>query len=184
MIFFKHYYNYLAVAGFIFVIIIAHLFSPDDYNWTKHTISHLGCQGYNGKCIMQFGFIAFGFIMAAGIFLNGISWKTAPVLIYALCVGLTGIFCAEPFFTYHEYSGTEAEIHSFFAQTAGMSFCLGILVQLLYARSQNQKWLHLFFFILIIGLSASFGIFVFYQGAIQRLLYLSSFIWLVRCYES
>ncbi len=183
MEFFKSNYNTISTLIFVFVIFISHIFSTNDYQWTKNTISDLGSQGYDRKLIMQIGFLAFGLILSAGILANGLTWRTTPILIYGLCVGLTGIFCTKPFFNLDNYSATQATIHSALAQIAGASFTIGILVQLLYTTDKGGKLIHFAFFILVIGISVSFGLVKNYQGIVQRLLYLTSFIWLVKFYK-
>jgi hypothetical protein len=183
MEFLKINYNIISTALFVFAIVVAHLFSTNNYDWTKNTISDLGSQGYDRKFIMQFGFLAFGLILSAGILSNGLTWRTSPILIYGLCVGLTGIFCTKPFFPLDNYSVSETTIHSALAQIAGATFTLGILLQLFYSDDNSEKWMHFVFFIFVVGLSASFGLVKNYQGIAQRLLYLTSFIWLVKFYK-
>ncbi len=179
----KSNYNIISTTFFVFAIAVAHIFSTNNYDWTKNTISDLGSQGYDRKLIMQFGFLAFGLTLSAGILTNGLTWRTTPILIYGLCVGLTGIFCTKPFFSIDKYSVLQSTIHSALAQIAGATFTLGILVQLLYTTDKSEKWIHFTFFILVVGLSVSFGLVKNYQGIAQRLLYLTSFIWLIKFYK-
>ncbi len=183
MDFLKNNYNIISTAIFLLAIVVAHIFSTNNYDWTKNTISDLGSQGYDRKIIMQFGFLAFGLTLSAGILINGLTWRTTPILIYGLCVGLTGVFCTKPFFNLDNYSASQAIIHSALAQIAGATFTLGILVQLFYSADKSEKWIHFMFFILVVGLSASFGLVKNYQGITQRLLYLTSFIWLIKFYK-
>ncbi len=183
MDYFKSNYNIISVALFVLAIMLAQLFSTHNYDWTKNTISDLGSQGYSRKIIMQTGFLAFGLILSLGIVLNSMSLRTTPVLIYALCVGLTGVFCTKPFFDYHNYSTLEVTIHATLAQTAGAAFSIGILVQLFYTDNKTEKWIHLIFFILVMVFSASFGLLKNYQGITQRLLYVTSFIWLIKFFK-
>jgi hypothetical membrane protein len=183
MDYFKNNYNNISTLLFVLVIVVAHIFSGNNYNWTKNTISDLGSQGYDRKLIMQFGFLAFGLTLSAGIIVNGLNWRTTPILIYGFCVGLTGVFCTKPFFNLDNYSASQATIHSALAQIAGATFTLGILVQLFYSADKSEKWIHLVFFILVLGFSASFGLLKNYQGIAQRLLYLTSFIWLIKFYK-
>jgi hypothetical membrane protein len=133
MDFLKSNYNIISTALFVLAIVVAHIFSTNNYDWTKNTISDLGSQGYDRKLIMQFGFLAFGLTLSAGILANGLTWRTTPILIYGLCVGLTGIFCTKPFFNLDNYSVSQATIHSALAQIAGATFTFGILLQLFYS---------------------------------------------------
>lgn len=183
MEFLKSNYNTISTILFVLAIVFAHIFSANGYEWTKNTISDLGAQGYDRKLIMQVGFISFGFTLTVGIIINGLTWQTIPILIYGLCVGLTGIFCTKPFFNIGSYSELQSSIHSILAQIAGFAFTLGILVQLFYLTEQNEKWIHITFFILVVGFSVSFGLLKNYQGIAQRLLYLTSFIWLIKFYK-
>jgi len=179
----KTNYNIISTILFVVFIIIAHIFSTDNYDWTKNTISDLGAQGYDRKLIMQIGFLVFGLTFAIGIFLNGLSWRTSPILVYGLCVALTGIFCTKPFFDTNTYSTTQSTLHSTFAQIAGVTFSIGVLTQVFFSSDNNSKLIHVTFFVLIIGLSATFGLLKNYQGITQRLLYLTSFIWLIKYYK-
>jgi hypothetical membrane protein len=179
----KSNYNVISTALFIVFIIVAHVFSADNYDWTKNTISDLGAQGYERKLIMQIGFLAFGLSLIIGLILKGLSWQTAPILIYALSVALTGIFCTKPFTNIAIYSTTQSTLHSTFAQIAGISFSLGILTQIFFTPDNKTKYIHIAFFILVIGFSILFGLLKNYQGIAQRLLYLASFIWLIKYFK-
>ena len=179
----KSNYNIISPLLFVVFILVAHVFSTDNYDWTKNTISDLGAQGYEKKLIMQIGFLAFGLTLSIGLFLNGLTWRTTPILIYGLCVALTGIFCTKPFVDLDTYSTTQSTLHSTFAQIAGVTFSVGILTQIFFTTDNNLKYIHISFFILVIGLSATFGLLKNYQGIAQRLLYLTSFIWLVKYYK-
>ena len=179
----KSNYHIISITLFVVFIIVAHIFSTDNYDWIKNTISDLGAQCYDRKLIMQIGFLAFGLTLAIGIFLNGLSWRTSPILVYGLCVALTGIFCTKPFVNLDTYSTTQSTLHSIFAQIAGVTFSIGVFTQIFFTSDNNSKPIHVTFFVLVIGLSATFGFLKNYQGIAQRLLYLTSFIWLIKYYK-
>lgn len=141
----KSNYNVIATIFFVLFIIFAHLFATNHYDFTKNTISDLGAQGYSRKIIMQTGFLTFGLLLCTGIILNGLNWRTTPLLIYGLCVALTGIFCTKPFFQHDTYSTAQTTLHSLFAQVAGISFSIGILMQIFFLADKNLKLIHLFF---------------------------------------
>ncbi|MEY3445205.1 MAG: hypothetical protein RLZZ519_3486 [Bacteroidota bacterium] len=183
MDFFKRHHHILATTIFVLSIVVAHIFSTDGYDWTQNTISELGAQGYRRKLILQVGFLAFGITLTLGILINGLSWRATPILIYGLCVALTGVFCTKPFIEIASYSGAESTIHSALAQVAGFAFSMGILTQLFFTPETNLKWIHLAFFVLVIGLSATFGLLDHSQGIVQRLLYAASFVWLIGYYK-
>lgn len=181
--FFKNSYNIISTLFFVFAIILAHLFATNNYDWTKNTISDLGSQGYERKIIMQLGFLAFGLIISIGILLNGLTWRQTPIFIYGLSVGMTGIFCTKPFFHLETYSTFQSQIHSVLAQIAGITFSISMLVQAFYSTDKIDKLIHFIFFILVIVFSIMFGLLKNYQGIAQRLLYLTSFIWLIKFYR-
>lgn len=176
-------YNSISTLIFVFFIIVAHILATNNYDFSKNTISDLGAQAYARKGIMQIGFLTFGLTLSVGIMLNGFSVRTLPILIYALCVVMTGVFCTKPFFTYPTFSETQSTLHSVFAQVAGIAFSIGILTQVFYETEKPVKTVHFIFFLLVIGLSASFGLVTNYQGIAQRLLYLVSFIWLIKFFK-
>jgi hypothetical membrane protein len=173
----------LAIALFVLVVIVAHVVATHQYDWMKNTISDLGAQGYQRKLIMQTGFILFGAMMVAGVVLNGLSWRTAPILIYAVCVGLTGVFCTKPFFQATGYSVAQATAHSVLAQIAGIAFTTSIVVQFFLATTNNQRFIHLFFLVMVVAFSMLFALLPAVQGVSQRLLYLVSFVWLIRFFR-
>jgi hypothetical membrane protein len=183
MEFFKSNYNIVSTLVFVVFIILAQIFAINNYDWTRNTISDLGAQGYSRSLIMRCGFLAFGLALSCGILINGISWRTAPIVIYALCVALTGIFCTKPFVGHISHSVMHAALHSWFAQIAGIAFSIGIFIQLFFTPDIRMKYIHFIFFVLVIGVSITFGLVKTQQGIIQRFLYLLSFIWLVKFYK-
>ncbi|MBK8089107.1 MAG: DUF998 domain-containing protein [Chitinophagaceae bacterium] len=178
-------YNSLAAIIFALLIIAAHLVAPATYDMVKNTISDLGSQGYEYKAIMQTGFILFGVILMMGISLNEISLRTMPLLIYALLVALSGIFCARPILNEEALISSEMQsiLHPIFAQAAGVAFSIGILLQIFYAESKKRKTIHFLFLIAVIGLSIAFGLNHEFPGIIQRVLYLVSLLWLAVFYK-
>jgi hypothetical membrane protein len=179
----KSNYNIISTTFFVLFILVAHILSAHNYDWTKNTISDLGAQGYDRKLIMQIGFLAFGLTLTIGLLLNGLTWRTSPILIYGLCVAMTGVFCTKPFTDVAIYSTKQSTLHSTFAQIAGITFSVGILIQIFFTSDNKTKYIHFVFFILVIGFSALFGLLKNYQGIAQRLLYLVSFIWLIKYYK-
>lgn len=185
MDFLKSQYNIISIILFVLCIVIAHLVATNNYDFSKNTISDLGAQGYDRKLIVQTGFLLFGLTITAGVIANGLSLRTSPILIYGFCVALTGVFCTKPFFdiSHINYSETQSNLHSLFAQIAGLSFSIGILAQLFNETDRTGKIIHLVFFVLIIGLSATFKLLENYQGIAQRFLYLISFLWFINFYK-
>jgi hypothetical membrane protein len=178
---------YISIIYFVAIIIIAHFFIPAEYNWTENTISDLGAQNYNNADIMRIGFIGFGILINLGILLNIFYYKKFKfpdilIMIYGISILLTGFFSTAPFDGSINYSLTHDRLHSIFAQIAGIAFSFAIIGYLIIAQS-SKKYFHLIFFVLVIGISALFGlsangIIPIDKGIIQRFLYFVSFIWI------
>lgn len=176
-----------AVGVFILFIILAHLFVPASYIWTRNTISELASQGYKTKWLMQIGFMAFGLLFGLSMIMvlirqSGIWYRELPFMIYAGAVFLSGIFCAKPFIGGIEFSVQQANIHSVFAQIAGVAFSIGILIHGIVNPNLWGKVFHFDYFIFVIAFSLLFGVIPSHAGIMQRILYLGSFSWIIITY--
>lgn len=176
---FKSRFVLVAVVLFVVFILVAHENAPQQYQWKQNTISDLGAQYTKNNAIMRVGFVLFGFIVSLGIIINGLKWRTVCLLVYAISVALTGFFSTKPYYGNATYSILEHELHGVFAQIAGITFSLQIMIEILLSTLVKMKLLHTIFLILVIVTSLSFGLFDTYTGIIQRILYLISFLWLL-----
>jgi hypothetical protein len=175
---------YVAVIYFVIFIIVSQTLTPSEYNWKVNTISELAAQGYKNKKVMQAGFIGFGVILPILLFYNlyfrGVTIiRIAPIAIYALSVGLSGIFCTSPFVNNMEHSKTEARIHSLLAQVAGFSFVAGISICMIVEQVMWVKVLHAVTVVFVMFCSIMFAKAPQHKGIYQRVMYLGSFIWLI-----
>lgn len=178
-----------AVIWFIAFILLSHAYAPEGYNWRTNTISDLGSQGLPRQWIMQAGFIGFGLLLTIGfgakfIRAGSIGWVDVPVLLYGLCVLVTGFYSAAPILPGMPTSQIDANIHSVFATLAGLLFTLGIALRIFTATNLQDRWVHVTFLVLVTACSAAFGLAEnnmapIAQGVAQRALYLVSFVWLV-----
>lgn len=181
-------YNWTSVGLFVGIIIIAHFFTTNPYDWKNNTVSELAAQNYQYRWIMKIGFILFGGILAAGITNkiisgNGKLITELPILIYGLAILVSGLYSTKPIVSGVEYSELESQIHSYSAQIAGMAFSIGLLIHGITETNLNLKIIHFVTFIFVIGLSALFGIMNSNVGVIQRIMYLGSFVWLTIFYN-
>lgn len=178
----------IAILYFTAVIILAHFFTPPEYNWMRNTVSDLSAQGVKNQWIMQAGFIGFGILLNLGFIqkwsaAGKLTYSDMLIMLYGASVLLSGIFSTSPYLENVPYSIQQSNLHSLFAQVAGISFSIAIFMRLVTAPPHAEKWLHLVFFILVIGTSLLFGlsengILPIARGIIQRSLYLVSFLWL------
>lgn len=184
----KNHLN-IPVAFLTIVIILAHFFPPVGYQWTDNTISELASQGHDNAWIMQSGFIGFGILITLSLMT---SWQqytqftigNAFIIIYGIAILLSGIFSTAPIDSTLTYSTNEAKLHSLFATIAGINISIAIAWRIFSSRQPLDKILHFGFLIMITGLSFAFGLaengtLLFGKGIIQRLLYLTGFIWLI-----
>lgn len=183
MNFYKQHYPLLSTALFVIIILVAHVIARDGYRWTQHTISHLASQEYANAWLMRLGFVLFGAMLLIGVFSNQWSVRTLPIAIYAFAILMSGIFCAEPFGQAVAYNVHEARWHSIFAQLAGVAFSIGILLQIWFADTNQAKLIHGLFFVVVILISALFGLLNTHVGIVQRILYMVSLVWLSFYFE-
>lgn len=137
---------------------------------------------------MQAGFIGFGILLNIGMVTKFIEFKRINIpdiliMLYGLAILVTGIFCERPIDSTIAYSLPEAKIHSLFAMIAGICLSVGILCYLFTTNSVTEKYFHLVFLILVMGLSFAFllaenGTITIGKGLVQRGLYLTSLTWL------
>jgi hypothetical membrane protein len=187
-------YNLIAVMYLVVAILIAHLFVSQPYVWSENTISQLGAQGYPYSWIMRAGFIGFGTLVILGAAQRikksrSLWYRELPLTIYGLGILLSGFFSAEPFRQGVAFSQTEADVHSAVATAAGIGMTIAILLYGLTDKPMFKKFIHGTAFVLVVALSAIFGMLsgeagitgagIGGAGIAQRLLYVAGFAWLI-----
>lgn len=177
-------YYIAAVAFIVVVILVAHAAAPPSYSWREHEISQLGAQGYEQAWIMRGGFIGFGALVVAGALQRASArrslWvREAPLALYGLGILLAGFFSAKPFVAGVDYSEMEAGVHSIVATAAGVGISVGVLAYMLSDSPPRRRIVHLAALVLIVGLSALFGMLAGGTGIAQRCLYIVGFAWLI-----
>lgn len=181
--------NVIATTFIIIIIGIAQFIAPPPYDWTQNTVSELAAQGYENKWLMQIGFIGFGLMLSITA-LSNLRWhifaflREIPLSVYALGIGLSGIFCTAPFRDGVLYSSAEAELHSNFATLAGAAFSVTLTAHMFTDPSMRRKWLHLIALVCTVTIAVTFGMSDQHIGIIQRLLYLVGFTWIIFVYNS
>ncbi|NJO82257.1 MAG: DUF998 domain-containing protein [Blastochloris sp.] len=178
-----------SVIYIMLVIVVAHLLTPDAYDWTQNTISDLGAQTYDNAWVMRLGFIGFGILLNTGIVLKGLQARRIRIadgllMLYGASVLLTGIFSVKPFVDGILYSETQDMLHTAFAQLAGIAFSLSIVTHILSARTTRMRGIHISVFLLVVVISMMVALtdgslVEFPTGIAQRILWLISFTWLL-----
>lgn len=182
-------YNTIAVLFIVFVILVAHVVVVAPYSWRDNTISELGSQGYERAWIMRSGFIGFGTLVVIGAVQRARArrsfwYREVPLIVYGLGISLSGIFSIQPFVPGVAYSQFESRLHSTMATLAGVGISVGILLYMFSNIPLRRKIVHLVALVLIVALSALFGMSTTGAGLVQRLLYLVGFAWLIYIEES
>ena len=177
-------YNLIAVIYIVVIILIAHIVVSPSYVWSENTISQLGAQSYQYSWIMRAGFIGFGSLVILGAVqrikkTRSLWYRDLPLAIYGLGILLSGFFSAEPFIPGVAFSQPEADVHSAAAMTAGIGITIAILLYGFTDKLVIKKFIHGTAFVLVVALSALFGILSTGGGIVQRLLYIVGFAWLI-----
>lgn len=180
-------YSIISVVFFLVVAAVSHLVTPPSYYWRENSISEQAAQKYNNKWIMQIGLIGFGFLLGGGILIRltqvGSVWfMEVPILVYAISISLSGMFCTKPFFESDDYSHFEDRAHSLFANLTGISFSLGVAVRMVFAEFLVDFVLNTTFLVLVLASSIAFGRASSGKGIIQRGIFFLGFLWLILLY--
>ena len=166
----------------------AHLVAPYTYDWNTNSISQLGAQNYKYSGIMNSGFISFGSLIGAQA-INDLTtknkhWTTSSfMLLYGTSVTLTGFFSAEPFEKGIAYNQREANIHSLFANIAGISLTGAMVSSLLTEKNKNKRFLHIAGLTTVLLTSAMFKLDEKHRGTWQRLIWVSGIGWITLNYS-
>lgn len=177
----------IAVCFISFIILIAGFLTPNTYSWTKNTVSQLAAQKYQNRWIMRLGFIGFGILLVINYVVDLqnalIFWYyTLPLSIYGICISITGIFCSKPFEENKQFSKREEKMHSIFAQLAGFSLSMAIVIHFLTAIDLDTliaAIFHLITLIFVVGMSLMIARYEKNRGLIQRIMWAGTFLWLL-----
>jgi hypothetical membrane protein len=177
------YLTTLAVGLLGTSLFAAHLAAPDSYSWKTNTISDLGAQNYGNAAIMRAGFISFGTIMTGAAIWDTLEGtrpliQTLPVIVYGASVALTGFFSTAPFDEAASYSIAEENIHSIFANIAGIALTAAITGSAITSETPGERIFHLAAMGFVTLSSAMFMLHPEKQGVWQRVLWAGSLSWL------
>jgi hypothetical protein len=180
-------YNIISIVFFLIIAAVAHLVTPSSYDWRENSISELAAQRYNNKWIMQIGLFGFGVILGGGILMRlaqaGLIWFIElPILIYAISISLSGVFCTRPFIEGSDFSQIEDRAHSIFANLTGISFSLGVVVRMVFVELFVDFILNTVFLLLVLVPPFAFSRASKRRGIVQRGIFFLGFLWLILLY--
>ncbi|MBI9106398.1 MAG: DUF998 domain-containing protein [Spirochaetales bacterium] len=153
----------IAVIVFVVFIIIAHVFAPKGYSWTADTVSRLADPVHPYAWILRIGMISYGIILIAGT--RDYSLSSILIAIYGFGVITTGVFTVKK----HE------RIHMFSIYAAGAA-----LLAAMFRHAITGDIISILCLVSMISSELVFNIkyFARWRGLSQRIVHLSSLIWL------
>jgi len=105
-------------------------------------------------------------------------YVAAPTMAYALSISLTGIFSTSPCETGVPHSAEESEMHSLFANIAGIAFTAATLGLLLTEDDLRMRLVHLAGLSIVTFSSIMSNMQPEYRGIYQRILWAGGLSWL------
>lgn len=154
----------IAVTVFITFIIIAHIFAPQGYSWKSETVSRLADSENSRAWILRTGMISYGIILIIATL--ELSFPAILTSIYGLGLISTGIFTVE----------RHKNIHMFSIYTAGAAL---IIAMFWLAITGDMVSMLCLASMIIAEILFNIKALVRWRGVSQRIVHLSSLIWLV-----
>ncbi|MGL1891046.1 MAG: DUF998 domain-containing protein [Spirochaetaceae bacterium] len=173
-----------AVAYIGIFIFVAQTNAPEEYSSRINTINELGCQTYENRNIMQWGFKGFGVIIIVGVLYDSSTslaqlYYSIPLFAYGLFMFLSGVFSTKPFEHLVFYSVKENKIHTLFSQLAGLSIALLVVMKLVMITGAINRVVNISTLVFVLYTSAQVGRSKEFRGIYQRVMYLGCFLWLI-----
>ena len=170
----------------IIVIIVLPFYSYENYSIISSTTSQLGAQQTTNAWIMNVTFILLGlstlFETLRKVKNNWIS--RSLLIIFSIGLIASAFFSHMPIEENITYNTLEDSIHSFFATLVCFMFTLTAFSALLTNMNRKQKTISIIVGIGATILSGLMFLFEDYMGIFQRLIFISSFLWLVSFLEN
>ncbi|MGR3662578.1 MAG: DUF998 domain-containing protein [Paracoccaceae bacterium] len=169
----------LGIIWIALAILIGPYFSLSEYNWIKHTTSELGGQSMPFAWIMNSGFIAYGVATATAAI---IMFRAQPVTSVALLIfgtGLigAGLFSALPIDSSLASDIAEDRLHSIFSSLTGFGIIAATASRIFWPAHDIRDRLSWATLIASIALPAAMFALPDDAGGLQRLMFMTSFIW-------
>jgi len=139
------------------------------------------------------GLIGYGLLLGVGIVLR--LRKTREFIIpdlllalYGLGILFSGIYSTAPFDKGVDFAAREAYLHSFFATAAGICISISMISYFFAEENVKRKIFHFVSVLLVIGLSALFGLsengaIAVGKGILQRTMYFFGLTWILINYN-
>jgi hypothetical membrane protein len=168
-------------------LLFAHALAPETYSSKTNSISELAGQNYKNAWIMRSGFIGFGLLTTAAAIDGSISSSLSPLQsaslgVYGASMVLSGVFSARSFEKGAALSEQEAQLHSTFANLAGIGLTTAMVIAAISENDPNIRTINCSAVIFTLATSALFKLNPEYKGIWQRILWTGSVGWLTWTY--
>ena len=166
----------VGIAIFTLAVVFGPLYTVTEYSVVANLISELGAQHTQNNFIM---IIAFA-ILGAGIVIDGIRTFRAvslPFILFGVAMAVVGIFPHKPIDTSLIYNPTYHNIHGVIASAAGTVITIGFIWQGF--RAHGRRRIVCFYLALVAIVFPLIMLYLpYFQGVIQRVMYLQILGWL------
>jgi hypothetical membrane protein len=177
------------VASYILLIVtmfVLPFFSAEEYSIVKHTTSQLGAQKTPNSCIMNIIFASMGItsIWAGWVHYEGFWFQRILLLIFGISLILVAIYNHAPITEGLTFSDKSDKLHSLFASTTGFSFTILAISTAFIKEEKPEMILPLAIAVLAIILSLLIFKVEGFMGIWQRLMFISTFGWMIYEFKS
>ncbi len=177
-----------ATIYFGFVTFIAQKKAPETYSRKYNTLSELGCQTYENRGLMQWGFKGLGIIIMAGVLNSREIFITEahymiPLSLFSLFIFLSGVFSSKPFEHLVFYSLKESRLHNLLLQLSGLSMALLVVMKFVVVIGVFNRILNITVLVGILYTSAHAARKEGPRGLYQRVMYTIFFLWLIYAFS-
>ena len=160
-------------------------YSVDSYSILKNTTSHLGAQNESNAWIMNVTFVLLGLtsIISGWNFYKGLCFHRIILILFGISLICAAYFQHGPIDSGIKYDIKEDKFHSLFSNITGFSFVVLAISTAFIVELRREKLIAI-----IIGFSATiFSILMFeiedLMGIWQRLIFISSFGWMIHLFR-
>jgi uncharacterized protein (DUF486 family) len=172
----------IGIMAFLLAVTLGPLVSDPDYSSLAHTTSELAGQAMPNAWIMRLGFMTFGLCttLAAALRLRDRPYTAVPLIAFGMAMVTAAFWSNAPIDRSVAHSIREDEIHSIAASLMGFAFACACVARLW----MSALWLKdpLTWLALAASICLPLGMVAFpaLDGGLQRVMFVISFIWIVR----
>jgi hypothetical membrane protein len=170
----------------LLVMFILPVYSTPGYSIIRNTLSQLGAQNTPNAWIMNVTFVSLGIgsIIAGWRYFEGFAFHRLFLILFGISVTLAAFFSQAPVNALTQYKISEDGWHSYFIFTAGMTFVILTVSSTFILENQKDRLLATAAGVSVIILSIMMSEVPCIKGVWQRLLFITSFGWMVYSFKT